>query len=433
MMTSKEGSSKSEVIFDYQTDWGQRFEKLAQMYRPGSDTEEDSEYEFADVSGQASMTNSLSLTSDPTTISPTDHQHSSSSSSSSPSTTRQVDSPNSLIDQNTEGVIQQGEDGVVSDSGNTQASSSQGKNITTTTTTPSKPNTTHQHKSPSHKHTAPGDMVTGNDVTPITSLTTKNNQQPPPPQQKQPQQQQKPQSQQKTPQSQQKPQQPQPQPQSQQQQPQPQPQQHKKLEAHSSPVLSNRQNKKSAAPPPVSPRLSKRHTTDLPTTTTTPTPTPLLPPLTTPVTTNNTKNNTTTNGSTLGSRYTNGSDVTTINKLYTNPAYRSMTLGRGSKTLNKSDVTANGTGGATTDLPEGKHTTIQGHPTLKRNEFRELVKSKANSKGCKAGKTKIKYRICFRVPCDDVSRYFPPQLYSEEGVALSGIYRESAAVNYLKH
>nr|XP_053644289.1 LOW QUALITY PROTEIN: neural-cadherin-like [Cherax quadricarinatus] len=43
------GSSRSDGLFDYRSDWGQRFEKLAQIYAPESDAEEDSEYEFPDI------------------------------------------------------------------------------------------------------------------------------------------------------------------------------------------------------------------------------------------------------------------------------------------------------------------------------------------------------------------------------------------------
>ncbi|XP_071550059.1 uncharacterized protein [Panulirus ornatus] len=43
------GSSRSDVLFDYKNDWGQRFEKLANIYRTDSDAEEDSEYEFPDI------------------------------------------------------------------------------------------------------------------------------------------------------------------------------------------------------------------------------------------------------------------------------------------------------------------------------------------------------------------------------------------------
>ncbi|XP_064100756.1 neural-cadherin-like [Macrobrachium nipponense] len=42
-------SSKSDVPFDYKNDWGQRFEKIAQIYGRESDQEEDSEYEFPDL------------------------------------------------------------------------------------------------------------------------------------------------------------------------------------------------------------------------------------------------------------------------------------------------------------------------------------------------------------------------------------------------
>ncbi|XP_045109335.1 neural-cadherin-like isoform X2 [Portunus trituberculatus] len=48
------GSSRSEMAFDYRTDWGQRFEKLAQIYRGESDAEDDSEYEFPDIPNKPS-------------------------------------------------------------------------------------------------------------------------------------------------------------------------------------------------------------------------------------------------------------------------------------------------------------------------------------------------------------------------------------------
>ncbi|MPC44685.1 hypothetical protein E2C01_038364 [Portunus trituberculatus] len=42
------------MAFDYRTDWGQRFEKLAQIYRGESDAEDDSEYEFPDIPNKPS-------------------------------------------------------------------------------------------------------------------------------------------------------------------------------------------------------------------------------------------------------------------------------------------------------------------------------------------------------------------------------------------
>lgn len=51
---STPGSSRSDMAFDYRTDWGQRFEKLAQIYRAESDAEEDSEYEFPDIPNKPS-------------------------------------------------------------------------------------------------------------------------------------------------------------------------------------------------------------------------------------------------------------------------------------------------------------------------------------------------------------------------------------------
>ncbi|XP_069172771.1 LOW QUALITY PROTEIN: DE-cadherin-like [Procambarus clarkii] len=45
-------SSRSDGLFDYRSDWGQRFEKLAQIYAPESDPEEDSEYEFPEIASR---------------------------------------------------------------------------------------------------------------------------------------------------------------------------------------------------------------------------------------------------------------------------------------------------------------------------------------------------------------------------------------------
>ena len=53
-ISSIPGSSRSDMAFDYRTDWGHRFEKLAKIYRAESDAEEDSEYEFPDIPNKPS-------------------------------------------------------------------------------------------------------------------------------------------------------------------------------------------------------------------------------------------------------------------------------------------------------------------------------------------------------------------------------------------
>ncbi|KAK3848879.1 hypothetical protein Pcinc_044347 [Petrolisthes cinctipes] len=46
------GSVESDSTFDYKNDWGQRFEKLNDIYRRDSDEEDDSDFEFPSVPRQ---------------------------------------------------------------------------------------------------------------------------------------------------------------------------------------------------------------------------------------------------------------------------------------------------------------------------------------------------------------------------------------------
>ncbi|XP_064100761.1 neural-cadherin-like [Macrobrachium nipponense] len=63
---STTGSSKSDIPFDYKNDWGQRFEKIAQIYGRESDQDEDSEYEHPDIPKEKMINLPITATINPT-------------------------------------------------------------------------------------------------------------------------------------------------------------------------------------------------------------------------------------------------------------------------------------------------------------------------------------------------------------------------------